>query len=122
MSPRYVVDVDADDKAEDVLLHLRILDECADPDKRPFFLARHIEGRPLHEIIFCSLDKPKLLSQLSELLDEVGLHIRELHLYCTNDGFCLAIIFVDGWETEVKFNAYMHISSMRLSARLFTTS
>ncbi|TVU43168.1 hypothetical protein EJB05_09613, partial [Eragrostis curvula] len=54
----------------------------------------------VHEIIFCSVDKRKLLSRVAELLDEVGLHILEGHLYCTVDGFCLAIFSVDGWETE----------------------
>ncbi|KAL6619732.1 hypothetical protein ACP70R_034871 [Stipagrostis hirtigluma subsp. patula] len=31
------------DKAEDVLLHKMILDECADPDKRPVFHVRFLK-------------------------------------------------------------------------------
>ena len=30
------------DKVEDVLLHRRILNECADPDKRPVFHVRFL--------------------------------------------------------------------------------
>ncbi|GJN39931.1 hypothetical protein PR202_gb29085 [Eleusine coracana subsp. coracana] len=43
LPPRYLVDHDFDDKADDVLLHWGILDECADPDKRPVFHARYIK-------------------------------------------------------------------------------
>ncbi|KAK3122915.1 hypothetical protein QOZ80_8AG0620210 [Eleusine coracana subsp. coracana] len=135
MPPRYLADVDVDavDKDEDVLLHWRILDEGADPDKRPVFHVRYLKSIPireglmdglsldreavdddesritsssrvvplhLHEVIFCSLDRPKLLCRLSLLFDYVELHIRECHLYCTADGLCLAIFVVDGWETE----------------------
>ncbi|TVU43837.1 hypothetical protein EJB05_10335 [Eragrostis curvula] len=146
---RYLVDHDVDAKADDVLLHWGILDEGADPDKRPVFHARYLESKTvradydgsyqeldepcqkledlslerrkagdasdtslsissrgdwktilLHEIIFSSLDKPKLLSRLTALLSEVELNIREAHVYSTNDGFCLDVFLVDGWETE----------------------
>jgi len=53
-----------------------------------------------HEIIFSSQDKPKLLSRLTYLLSEVGLNIREAHVYSTSDGFCLDVFVVDGWKTE----------------------
>ncbi|KAM0867636.1 hypothetical protein ACQ4PT_041833 [Festuca glaucescens] len=162
----YSIDLQVD-KAEDVLLHRRILAECADPDKRPVFHARFLRcfqeekpkdapsppadngngGGPLpsnsrdgefqqfpcermmedlslgrrkgvddfeaisawrdtpeirlvHEIIFSSIDKPKLLSQLSALLSEIGLNIREAHVFSTTDGLCLDVFVVDGWETE----------------------
>ncbi|XP_062196792.1 serine/threonine-protein kinase STY8-like [Phragmites australis] len=146
---RYLVDLDVDDKAEDVLLHWEILDECADPDKRPVFRARYVQcltvrgdydgsnqdlDEPcqrlmedlslerrkavdgndsmsissrgdlknllIHEIIFSSLDRPKLLSRLTALLSEIDLNIREAHVYSTTDGFCLDVFVVDGWETE----------------------
>uniref|UniRef100_A0A453DJ74 Uncharacterized protein n=1 Tax=Aegilops tauschii subsp. strangulata TaxID=200361 RepID=A0A453DJ74_AEGTS len=45
----YYIDLDVN-KAEDVLLHRRILAECADPDNRPVFHARFL--RYLHD------DKP----------------------------------------------------------------
>ena len=40
---RYLFDLDVEDKAEDVLLHLEVLQECADPEKRPVFHARFIK-------------------------------------------------------------------------------
>uniref|UniRef100_M8B0Q9 Serine/threonine-protein kinase HT1 n=1 Tax=Aegilops tauschii TaxID=37682 RepID=M8B0Q9_AEGTA len=128
----YYIDLDVN-KAEDVLLHRRILAECADPDNRPVFHARFLrylhddkpsdaESAPnqngncggslasnlrrdteiplLHEIIFSSNDKPKLLSQLSTLLSDLGLNIREAHVFSTTDGLCLDVFVVDGWETE----------------------
>nr|ACG45460.1 serine/threonine-protein kinase CTR1 [Zea mays] len=148
---RYLLDLDLDDKLEDVLLHWGILDECADPNKRPVFRARFIKYKTvpreddgighdqdheepcqklledlslerrkiadrndslsissrgdlktvlLHEIIFSSIDKPKLLSRLTALLSEVGLNIQEAHVYSTKDGFCLDVFVVDGWKTE----------------------
>ncbi|OEL21609.1 hypothetical protein BAE44_0017372 [Dichanthelium oligosanthes] len=166
--------------AEDnILLHWRILDECADdPDKRPVFHGRYLKvvilsslrsivsdddltkmtvvlvftsvlmieqcvtvhedydddddaigsnqeldelhrrGERklfLHEIIFSSVDRPMLLTgQASELLSEVGLNIREAHVYTTTDGFCLGIFVVDGWETEVNFNGAYYIVSDRI--------
>ncbi|KAL3730924.1 hypothetical protein ACJRO7_027875 [Eucalyptus globulus] len=36
-------------------------------------------SRPMHEITFSSEDKPKLLSQLTSLLADVGLNIQEAH-------------------------------------------
>ncbi|VAH54808.1 unnamed protein product [Triticum turgidum subsp. durum] len=164
----YYIDLDVN-KAEDVLLHRRILAECADPDNRPVFHARFLrylhDDKPsdadsapnqngncggslasnlsnsnsngglkgfderlmedlslgrrkgiddfeaisarrdteiplLHEIIFSSNDKPKLLSQLSTLLSDLGLNIREAHVFSTTDGLCLDVFVVDGWETE----------------------
>jgi len=55
----------------------------------------------LHEIIFACDDKPKLLSQLTSLLGELGLNIQEAHAYSTNDGYSLDIFVVEGWEYEV---------------------
>jgi hypothetical protein len=46
---RYLLDLDLDDKLEDVLLHWGILDECADPNKRPVFRARFIK---VHSFFF----------------------------------------------------------------------
>lgn len=160
----YSIDLDVS-KAEVVVLHRRILAECADPDKRPVFHARflgyfqtHEDNKPPdaassptenghpgpsvasnsraveinevmadlsierrskgvadseassarrdtdirlhHEIIFSSVDKQKLLSQLSALLSGLGLNIREAHVFSTTDSFCLDVFVVDGWETE----------------------
>ncbi|CAI0461423.1 unnamed protein product [Linum tenue] len=45
--------------------------------------------RPMHEITFSTVDRPKLLSQLTFLLAEVGLNIQEAHAFSTVDGFSL---------------------------------
>lgn len=159
----YAVDVNVD-KAEDVLLHRRILNECAHPENRPIFHVGFLNCIPpsvdpqyntqsistsengncggsqdstlrkfepcegiedlsltgqkvvgdyvagssrgdveilhVHEIIFSTIDKPKLLAQLSALLSEVGLNIREAHVFSTTDGFCLDVFVVDGWDTK----------------------
>ncbi|KAJ6730609.1 SERINE/THREONINE-PROTEIN KINASE TNNI3K-RELATED [Salix viminalis] len=55
---------------------------------------------PVHEFIFCTVDKPKLLSQLSALLSDIGLNIREAHVFSTTDCYSLDVFVVDGWPTE----------------------
>ncbi|KAK1423536.1 hypothetical protein QVD17_18842 [Tagetes erecta] len=65
-------------------------------------------SRPMHEITFSTIDRPKLLSQLTSLLSEVGLNIQEAHAFSTADGFSLDVFVVDGWpheETELLRNA-----------------
>ncbi|KAM7516080.1 hypothetical protein LguiA_005663 [Lonicera macranthoides] len=57
-------------------------------------------SRPMHEITFSTVDKPKLLSQLTSLLSEVGLNIQEAHAFSTLDGFSLDVFVVDGWLHE----------------------
>ncbi|PIA56746.1 hypothetical protein AQUCO_00700834v1 [Aquilegia coerulea] len=56
--------------------------------------------RPTHEITFSTDDKPKLLSQLTSLLAEIGLNIREAHAFSTVDGYSLDVFVVDGWPHE----------------------
>ncbi|CAK9203622.1 unnamed protein product [Sphagnum troendelagicum] len=55
---------------------------------------------PMHEVTVATIDKPKLLSQLSALLADVGLNIREAHVFSTVDGYSLDVFVVDGWPTE----------------------
>ncbi|KAM2621680.1 hypothetical protein TB2_026402 [Malus domestica] len=55
---------------------------------------------PMHEITFSTVDKPKLLSQLTSLLAEIGLNIQEAHAFSTVDGFSLDVFVVDGWKYE----------------------
>ncbi|KAF8405477.1 hypothetical protein HHK36_010383 [Tetracentron sinense] len=65
-------------------------------------------ARPMHEITFSAYDKPKLLSQLTSLLSEIGLNIQEAHAFSTVDGYSLDVFVVDGWpyeETEQLRNA-----------------
>ncbi|TYK31456.1 serine/threonine-protein kinase STY46-like isoform X1 [Cucumis melo var. makuwa] len=55
---------------------------------------------PMHEITISTIDKPKLLSQLTSLLSEIGLNIQEAHAFSTTDGFSLDVFVVDGWIIE----------------------
>lgn len=57
-------------------------------------------SRPMHEITFSTDDKPKLLSQLTSLLSEIGLNIQEAHVFSTTDGYSLDVFVVDGWPYE----------------------
>ncbi|KAJ4962265.1 hypothetical protein NE237_022204 [Protea cynaroides] len=56
--------------------------------------------RPMHEVTFSTEDKPKLLSQLTSLLAELGLNIHEAHAFSTIDGYSLDVFVVDGWPYE----------------------
>ncbi|MCD7463304.1 Serine/threonine-protein kinase sty46 [Datura stramonium] len=57
-------------------------------------------SRSMHEITFSTDDKPKLLSQLTSLLAELGLNIQEAHVFSTVDGYSLDVFVVDGWPYE----------------------
>ncbi|KAI7739678.1 hypothetical protein M8C21_020545 [Ambrosia artemisiifolia] len=57
-------------------------------------------SRPMHEITFSTIDRPKVLSQLTSLLSELGLNIQEAHAFSTTDGFSLDVFVVDGWPHE----------------------
>ncbi|XP_030521386.1 serine/threonine-protein kinase STY8-like isoform X1 [Rhodamnia argentea] len=61
---------------------------------------QEISNIPIHEVIFSTVDKPKLLSQLSALLSDIGLNIREAHVFSTTDGYSLDVFVVDGWYSE----------------------
>ncbi|KAK7309390.1 hypothetical protein RJT34_06077 [Clitoria ternatea] len=56
--------------------------------------------RPMHEITFSTVDKPKLLSQLTSILGEMGLNIQEAHAFSTTDGYSLDVFVVEGWPNE----------------------
>ncbi|KAK4752061.1 hypothetical protein SAY87_020859 [Trapa incisa] len=58
-----------------------------------------MEG-PMHEITFSTDDKPKLLSQLTCLLSDMGLNIQEAHVFSTADGYSLNVFVVDGGPYE----------------------
>ncbi|XP_022772603.1 serine/threonine-protein kinase STY8-like isoform X2 [Durio zibethinus] len=62
--------------------------------------AKPIHSRLMHEITISTNDKPKLLTQLTSLLSEVGLNIQEAHAFSTTDGYSLDVFFVDGWALE----------------------
>ncbi|XP_034919535.1 serine/threonine-protein kinase STY46 isoform X1 [Populus alba] len=56
--------------------------------------------RLMHEITISTNDKPKLLSQLTSLLSEIGLNIQEAHAFSTVDGYSLDVFVVDNWAPE----------------------
>ncbi|TYI27745.1 hypothetical protein ES332_A05G197800v1 [Gossypium tomentosum] len=69
-------------------------------DMEVMFSARPIHYRLMHEITISTNDKPKLLAQLTSLLSELGLNIREAHAFSTTDGYSLDVFVVDGWALE----------------------
>ncbi|XP_075673562.1 serine/threonine-protein kinase STY46-like isoform X1 [Castanea sativa] len=71
-----------------------------DPDEEHSVHASAQFYQPMHEITFSSDDKPKLLSQLTSLLAEMGLNIQEAHAFSTVDGFSLDVFVVEGWPYE----------------------
>ncbi|KAL9659899.1 hypothetical protein QQ045_024709 [Rhodiola kirilowii] len=56
--------------------------------------------RPMHEITFSTIDRPKLLATLTSLLSDLGLNIQEAHAFSTTDGYSLDVFVVDGWSQE----------------------
>ncbi|XVF59855.1 hypothetical protein PTKIN_Ptkin07bG0309200 [Pterospermum kingtungense] len=72
--------------------HVEDGDSAVNSASRPF--------RPMHEITFSTVDRPKLLSQLTSLLGEIGLNIQEAHAFSTADGYSLDVFVVDGWPFE----------------------
>ncbi|KAJ3678652.1 hypothetical protein LUZ60_002455 [Juncus effusus] len=112
---RYAFDVNAE-IAEDVLVHMKLLQLARSPAYRPNFEVRAAQvtsisnilvdpqnsslNRPMHEIVFSSDDKPKLLSKLTSLLANINLNIQEAHAFATSDGYSLDIFIVDGWPSQ----------------------
>ncbi|KAH9694535.1 serine/threonine-protein kinase STY46 [Citrus sinensis] len=99
---RYALDVNVE-RAEDVLMHKRLLHLAHDPRNRPAIEVRLVQAcvdLPMHEITFSTDDKPKLLSQLTALLADIGLNIQEAHAFSTVDGYSLDVFVVDGWPYE----------------------
>ncbi|CAD6272828.1 unnamed protein product [Miscanthus lutarioriparius] len=123
-SPRYAgCDVNAE-RADDVVTHQRLLEEARDPNaarlvrraRRAEMCASfpdqefthlcdmsddtdhsvHLISRPMHEITFATIDKPKLLSQLTCLLAELGLDIQEAHAFSTIDDYSSDVFVVTG--------------------------
>eukprot|EP00252_Welwitschia_mirabilis_P002961 TRINITY_DN12978_c0_g2_i2.p1 TRINITY_DN12978_c0_g2~~TRINITY_DN12978_c0_g2_i2.p1 ORF type:complete len:587 (-),score=154.81 TRINITY_DN12978_c0_g2_i2:76-1836(-) len=63
-------------------------------------VASQIFVRPMLEITFSADDRPKLLSQLTSLVADIGLNIQEAHAFSTTDGYSLDVFVVDGWPLE----------------------
>ncbi|GJN28688.1 hypothetical protein PR202_gb16845 [Eleusine coracana subsp. coracana] len=72
--------------------------EGADTDEALF--TRLPSYTKIHEIILSTTNKPKALSQLSSLLSDIGLNIREAHVFSTTNGYSLNVFIVDGWAAE----------------------
>ncbi|KAA8546549.1 hypothetical protein F0562_002712 [Nyssa sinensis] len=96
------IDFEPCSKLED--LNLDVRKNSNDIDRRflpeKFSTRQEISHVPIHEVIFSTIDKPKLLSQLSALLSDIGLNIREAHVFSTTDGYSLDVFVVDGWPVE----------------------
>ncbi|XP_064972043.1 serine/threonine-protein kinase STY17-like isoform X2 [Musa acuminata AAA Group] len=87
-------------KLEDLNLDVKDIAQEIRDSKEVHSMRHDIKDVPIHEIIFSSIDKPKLLSQLSALLADIGLNIREAHVFSTTDGYSLDVFEVDGWPEE----------------------
>ncbi|CAL9124787.1 unnamed protein product [Musa acuminata var. zebrina] len=87
-------------KLEDLNLDVKDIAQEIRDSKEVHSMRHDIKDVPIHEIIFSSIDKPKLLGQLSALLADVGLNIREAHVFSTTDGYSLDVFEVDGWPEE----------------------
>ncbi|XP_019703609.1 serine/threonine-protein kinase STY46 isoform X2 [Elaeis guineensis] len=89
-------------KFEDKNLNVRITEGTEDETNVAGALSARHDGIyvPTHEITFSTIDKPKLLSHLSALLSNMGLNIREAHVFSTTDGYSLDVFVVDGWHEE----------------------
>ncbi|XP_019244333.1 PREDICTED: serine/threonine-protein kinase STY46-like [Nicotiana attenuata] len=120
---RYALNVNVE-RAVDVLTHKRLLHLAHDPADRLALevrlvqdvalhpnedsihsvhsssLNKEVSQRPNHEITFSTDDKPKLFSQLTSLLAELGLNIQEAHAFSTVDGYSLNVFVVEGWPYE----------------------
>ncbi|XP_043722193.1 serine/threonine-protein kinase STY46-like isoform X2 [Telopea speciosissima] len=85
-------------------LNLDVRKNAEDMERRYFTEAfcgkQEVFQVPVYKVVFSTIDKPKLLSQLSALLSDIGLNIREAHVFSTTDGYSLDVFVVDGWPVE----------------------
>ncbi|KAH7525141.1 hypothetical protein FEM48_Zijuj06G0193600 [Ziziphus jujuba var. spinosa] len=98
----HAIDFEPCSKLED--LNLDVRNKSKDVEERYTMVKlprrEDVAPIPIHEVIFSTIDKPKLLSQLSALLSDIGLNIREAHVFSTTDGYSLDVFVVDGWPVE----------------------
>ncbi|XP_022773366.1 serine/threonine-protein kinase STY46-like isoform X3 [Durio zibethinus] len=96
------VDFEPCSKLEDLNLDVRKNSKIVEDryGMENFSTRQEIAHIPIHEVIFSTTDRPKLLSQLSALLSDIGLNIREAHVFSTTDGYSLDVFVVDGWPVE----------------------
>ncbi|KAL6639789.1 hypothetical protein ACP70R_022611 [Stipagrostis hirtigluma subsp. patula] len=126
---RYLLEVNVD-KADDVLIHQKVLEEAKDPDRRPAFAVRllqceeirvddlasnsrsrggaavigdaYVRSETLHTQIHRVIFsmKPRNLTLLASSLGDIGLSIKEAHSFLTVDDYSLDIFDVEGWPTK----------------------
>lgn len=97
----FVNDFEPCSKLEDLNLDVRNANDLErGTSAKDFTRRKGFSQLPIHEVIFSTIDKPKLLSQLSSLLSDMGLNIREAHIFSTIDGYSLDVFVVDGWPVE----------------------
>ncbi|XP_010537284.1 PREDICTED: serine/threonine-protein kinase STY46-like isoform X2 [Tarenaya hassleriana] len=77
---------------------------------------------PIYEVIFSSIDKPKLLSQLSALLSNIGLDIREAHVFSTNDGYSLDVFVVEGWPAKGTHALYQAVGDAIAGSKVLSVA
>ncbi|KAK9003081.1 hypothetical protein V6N11_060651 [Hibiscus sabdariffa] len=94
------VDFEPCSKLEDLNLDIRKNSRCVEDIHLTENFPQRQEIVHIHEVIFSTTDRPKLLSQLSALLSDIGLNIREAHVFSTTDGYSLSVFVVDGWPIE----------------------
>ncbi|XP_020088654.1 serine/threonine-protein kinase STY8-like isoform X2 [Ananas comosus] len=103
LPPNRRIEFEPCSRLEDLNLNMRKIskdiEDRSDPSEA-LSTRNDIRHVPIHEITFSSIDKPKVLCQLSAVLSDVGLNIREAHVFSTLDGYCLDVFVVDGWFTE----------------------
>ncbi|KAG5542858.1 hypothetical protein RHGRI_015823 [Rhododendron griersonianum] len=68
------------EQPEDIIMHMKLLNLAEESNTRPAFEVRIV--------------------QLTSLLSEIGLNIREAHAFSTADGYSLDTFVVDGWSSE----------------------
>ncbi|GMP46461.1 hypothetical protein CsSME_00014612 [Camellia sinensis var. sinensis] len=98
----FLTKADGDDEQQEVSVPSTSR-QCCNADSEgvvPSHNRQEVSHLPIHEVIFSTVDKPKLLSQLSALLSDIGLNIREAHVFSTTDGYSLDVFVVDGWLVE----------------------
>ncbi|KAA3485093.1 serine/threonine-protein kinase STY46-like isoform X2 [Gossypium australe] len=121
----YGLDVNMD-RVEDVLLHHKLLALAKDPERRPVYHIRFLENLctkadaiddkqyinslspqsfddgdsekvvPLHKRYYMC----KIVSSVPLPHFNIGLNIREAHVFSTTDGYSLSVFVVDGWPVE----------------------
>ncbi|KAF8686852.1 hypothetical protein HU200_043354 [Digitaria exilis] len=130
-SVRYALDVNAE-RAEDVLVHMQLLDRAKHSENQPAFsvrvvqnlkaLVREASSRNLLE------DGDAVLSntmfQLSALLGQLNLDIKEAHALSTNDGYFLDIFIVAGWDHKetLQLEEVLEKEFHNYKAQMYSTS